>query len=296
LTPFSKRHKEAIQRQDLCLRLPKPLRQKLVYCMRKYDRLVPDMSSAMTFQELSAFRDVLKRHLLEAYGDTHLRAYVDDVYRAAASIEDFILGAKPEQVLDALELYAASLDPHTSIEFHRECNEKFQSEGSPFRIHDGCVVKLDSEFLESEVLSRAYELLRDNRFEKACMDFLNARNKLTAGDYPGAVVEANNALESALKKVLNKEKGGQGELKKHLRKSGLIPDYFQGFCDHFEGLLQSAFTIANQSARHGKKEPSGKKDEVDYPVASFLVHLVGSVIVFIMERYDSNLADEDIPL
>lgn len=295
MIPFSRRHKEAIEKEKLPLRLPKPLRQKLVYCMRNYDRRVPDTSSDRIYQELSLLWDVLKQDLLEAYGDTHLRAYVDNVYRAVASIEDLILGAKPEQVLDALELYAASLDPDRNIEFHHECNEKFQSEGSPLRILDGYVLKLDSDFLESEVLSRAYELLRHNRFEKACRDFLNARNNLTGGDYSGAVVEANNALESALKKLVEKEKGEQGDLKNWLMKSGLIPDYFQGFCGHFEGLLQSAFTIANQSARHGKKEPPEKRNEVDYPVASFVVHLVGSLIVFIIERYQENLAQEDIP-
>ena len=40
--------------------------------------------------------------------------------------------------------------------------------------------------------------------------------------------------------------------------------------EHFENLLQSAFTIANKSARHGGKE---------------IPSLVGSLIVFIVERY-----------
>lgn len=79
-------------------------------------------------------------------------------------------------------------------------------------------------------------------------------------------------------------------------KSGIIPDYFQGFCDYFSGLLQSAFTIANESARHGKKDIPCDRNDVDYAVASFVLHLTGSLIVFIMERYKENVSKkEDIP-
>jgi hypothetical protein len=244
----------------------------------------------------SIFYDDLKQCLLESYGEKRLRAYVDDVFQDTDKIEEFILGTKPEYVLDTIELFLTLIDkPGQKVNFQKECNQIFKSENSPFRILDGYSIKLDSDFLESEILTKAYELLRDSNFEKACRDFLSARNNLTAGDYSGTIIEANNAIESALKKILNREKGEQKNLKKRLIKSGIIPDYFQGFCEHFEGLVQSAFTIANESSRHGKREIPDKKNEVNYAVASFFLHLAGSLIVFIMERYQENLPEEDLP-
>lgn len=285
---FSQRHREAIENKKLTLStIPRKIRQKIIYCMQKYDRHYGFND------EYSTFYNDLKQRLLDNYGETSLKAYVDDVFQEANNIEQFILGSKPEQVLDAIELYSNLIEKLSQkVNFHKECNLIFKSENLPFRILDGYIIELDSAFLESEILSKAYELLKDNLFEKACLDFLNARNNLTAGDYSGTIMEANNAIESTLKKVLNKEKGEQGNLKKWLMKSGIIPDYFQGFCDYFEGLLQSAFTIANESSRHGKKEIPDKRNEVDYPVASFFLHLAGSLIVFIMERYQESLPDE----
>ena len=285
---FSQRHKEAIDNKSSFLSISKKIRQKLVYCMQKYNRWYG------WNQGDSIFYDDLKQKLLENYGEASLKAYVEDVFQEVTNIEQFILGTKPEFVLDTIELYSILIDnPGQKVNFHKECNLIFKSENSSFRVLDGYIIKLDSTFLESEILNKAYELLKNNYFEKACKDFLNARNNLTAEDYSGTIIEANNAIESTLKKVLNKEKGEQGNLKKWLIKSGIIPDYFQGFCDHFEGLLQSAFTIANESSRHGKKEIPSKRNEVTYAVASFFLHLTGSLIVFIMERYQENIPENE---
>jgi hypothetical protein len=286
---FSQRHKGAIEKKKLPLSVPKKARQKLIYSMQKYNKYYGWNN------EDSIFYDDLKTSLIQSYGESSLKAYVKDVFQETHNIEIFMQGTRPEYVCDAIEMYSTLIDEDRKEEFHTECNEIFRSEDSPLRILDGCVVKLASDFLESEVLDKAYELLKDNRFEKACKDFLLARNNLTAGDYSGTISEANNAIESTLKKVLNRERGEQKDLKKWLMKSGIIPEYFQGFCDHFEGLLQSAFTIANQSSRHGKKEVPDKKNDVDFAVASFVLHLTGSLIVFIMERYQESLVEDDVP-
>jgi len=286
---FSRRHKEAIEEKKLSISLSKKIRQKIIFCMKNYSR-----QHEFHFR-CSIFPGKLKQELMENYGETSLKAYVDDTYQEAYSIEQFILGAKPEYVLDTIEVYGTLIAPDQRANYYKDCNLIFKSEDSPFRILEGSVIKLDSDFLESEILNKAYELLRNNHFERACRYFLNARYNLTAGDYSGTISEANNAIESTLKSVLKKEKGEQGNLKKWLMKSGIIPDYFQGFCEHFEGLLQAAFTIANESSRHGKKGMPDKKNEVDYPVASFFLHLTGALIIFIMERYQESLQEDEVP-
>ncbi|MBL7074170.1 hypothetical protein ISS37_02885 [candidate division KSB1 bacterium] len=296
MIPFSQRHREAIDNKKLTVFISKRVKQKIVYCMQNYNihyELEPEGSFNPI--ECSIFYDDLKRSLIENYGVASLKVYVDDVFQETEDVKQFILGTKHEYVLDAIELYITLIsEPDKALDFQKECNQIFKSENSPLRILDGFIIKLDSDFLESEILNKAFELLENNYFEKACRDFLNARNKFTAGDYSGTIMEANNAIESTLKKVLYKDRGEQGNLKKWLMKSGIIPDYFQGFCDHFKGLLQAAFTIANESSRHGKKEIPDKKNEVDRAVASFFLHLTGSLIVFIMERYQEKLPEPEM--
>jgi hypothetical protein len=68
-------------------------------------------------------------------------------------------------------------------------------------------------------------------------------------------------------------------------KSGIIPDYFEGFLNHFEGTLQSFFNITNQSARHGKKDVPNQTNKIDKPFAAFVVHLTATLLVFVIERY-----------
>jgi hypothetical protein len=83
-------------------------------------------------------------------------------------------------------------------------------------------------------------------------------------------------------------------------RENIIPDYFQGFCDYFEGLLQSAFTIANQAARHGKRNIPELKNSPNQAIASFMLNLTGTLLLFIMERFEethpkkSEHIDDDI--
>jgi len=67
--------------------------------------------------------------------------------------------------------------------------------------------------------------------------------------------------------------------------SNIIPDYFQGFADGFQTILQSAFAIANNAARHGKIEIPENRNIVTREVAQFMLGLTGSLIIFIIERY-----------
>jgi len=285
---FSIRHKRALNDRKINISIPITTRQKIIYRMRRYN------SFYGWNDENSIFDDDLKQHLLESYGTKELKGYKEDSLEVVYNLDDFILTSWPPQVFDAIEIYDSLMStPENIANFRKDINIIFKSENMPYRILDNQVIILDSKYLESEVLNKAYELLTNNNFEKACRDFLNARQNFTAGDYSGTIVECNNSLESTLKKALNIDKGEQGQLKKQLMKSGLIPDYFQGFCDSFESLLQASFTISNTSARHGKKDLPDVKNKVDRPIASFILHLTGSLILFIMERYEENTPSEE---
>lgn len=234
----------------------------------------------------------IEEEYLKISGDEKLKAYSKGRYQTVHDIESFLLGTMPTNVLDFLEVFHSQLYPDNAYHFCKVINEIFTSEGSMLRIIDGSFVFLDSDFLESEISSKANELLNKGDFEIAFSDFKNARIKLSTGDFDGCIVDANNAIESLIKKITDEDKGRQKDLKKNLIKSGLIPNYFEGFLEHFDSFLQDAFSIANKTSRHGKKEIPKGNNKVDRHVASFLLHLVGTLIVFIVEKYINNLNNE----
>ena len=49
--------------------------------------------------------------------------------------------------------------------------------------------------------------------------------------------------------------------------------------------MQASFTIANKSSRHGHKELPSELNKVDEPIASFCLNLVGTLIIFITDRF-----------
>lgn len=287
ITVFSQRHYQALNDKKLQISISTRTRQKIIFCMQNYNQLYGWNN------EDSVFHDDLKRKFMEVHGITELRAYVMDELKRVEQIEDFIKGAWPPHVLDAVEVYNQLVEIDRKTEFERDINGIFRVEETPYRLLESEIVILDSVFLESSVLNKAYKLLKTNYFEKACKDFLNARTNFTSGDWSGTVFECNNAMESALKKITDLERGDQLKLKSALMKAGIVPDYFQGFCEYFEGLLQSSFTIANQSARHGKKDLPSDRNKVGRALASFVLHLTGSLLVFLIERYEEMRKEEE---
>lgn len=196
MIPFSVRHREALESKKVAFVIPKKVRQNIIYTMRRYNTRYGGND------EKSIFYDDLKQSLLESYGETTLKAYVNEVFQPTDDIEQFIFGSKPECVCDSIELYGTMIDEPGQIkskDFFEECNLIFRTDNLPFRVLDRFIIKLDSDFLESEILNKALELLQENAFEKACKDFLQARNNFTGGDYSGTITEANNAIESTLK-------------------------------------------------------------------------------------------------
>ena len=272
---FSERHRVARSKGKIRVKIPtgkirwKILRSMDEWCDYLYNQVRDEFLKSVGYDHLKVPR----------YGGRMVNV---------SSIRDFITKISPQfsvHILDIIELCNHFiLDPNQQRDFQKEINEIFKLEKQPYRIVGKHIVVLDSDFLESEVLSRAYELLEEHEFEKALRDFANARYNFTSGDWSGVIVECNNAIESTLKKITGKNKARQKQLRNALTKGGLIPEYFQGFCDYFEGLLQSCFNITNKQ-RHGQKELPDPKDDVDPALASFVLHLTGTLLVFIMERY-----------
>lgn len=282
IIPFSERHKKLLENNDFELEFTEKQRRKIFYFINDYSGLI-DIVTETNFHYTESTFNFIYRDLLKAYGLKKLGAEGIG-FKEKEEVENFILQAKGFLVLDVIELFVPYVDEEKKIQFEYNLNKLLKFEECPVRFINSEFLRVDSAFLESEILYKTGKLLSNHRFETAHIDFLDARRRLSTGDYTGCIISANNSLESYLKKLLDKRKDNQGKLKTILIKSGLIPDYFQGFINSFDGLLQSAFTIANKTVRHGRIEEHDHENKIDEPVASFCLNLVGTLILFITDR------------
>ena len=292
--PFSVRHEKMIEENKLKVVFNNNQRTKLLYLLQDFNEIFNEVTETNWRYSESAF-DKVYADLLRSYGYKVLKSYINDDFVEVKQLDEFILGTKPEYILDSIEfLYDYIISNEKKQSFIKELNLLLKIIDKPIRFIEGEFFRLDSEFVESEILFKTEKLLREESFDKAHEDFIDARKRLSTGDYSGSIISANNAIESYLKKLLDKKNENQGALKKTLLKSNLIPDYFNGFLEYFEGLLQSVFTIANKSARHGQIEKHDDKNKIDEPIASFCLNLIGTFIVFITERHLETNPKEEI--
>lgn len=264
-------------------------KNQLISFLRRYNFEYQQVTDTNFHFTVSAFEMVMS-DLKSIYGFFVLKSYVDGEFIEVEELDKFIAGTKTQNILDAVELLFENIgEDGFKTQFVKELNEWLKIWEKPVRFLEGEFFRMDSEFLESEILFRSETLLKRGSFFKANEDFIDARRRLSSGDYSGCIVSANNALESLLMKITNNDSDNQGSLKKSIIRSGLIPNYFGGFLEHFEGLLQSAFTLANKSSRHGKMDFPDERNKITEPVASFCLNMVGTYIVFMVERYlESN--------
>jgi len=309
-TTFSIRHKKLIEQNKLKLYLNVNQKTKLLYLLQDYNELF-DETTDTNWDYTETTLEKVYTDLLRAHGFKTLKSFVNDEFIEVKNLEDFLIGTKPEYVIDSIEFFYKYITGQRQNSFTKDLNQILKNEEIQVRFIEGEFFRLDSEFAESDILFKASKLLKTESFDKSLSDFLDARQRLSKGDYSGSIISANNALESFLKKLLDKKNENQGALKKLLIKSNLIPDYFNGFLDYFEGLLQSSFTIANKSSRHGQKDLPTTINEVDEPIASFCLNLVGTLIIFVTDRYietkpkiekqkenivdESPINDDDLP-
>lgn len=306
-TPFSVRHKKIIESKSWEVVFSTSERARLISFLYRYNYLFDNVTETNWHFTTSSFEMVFS-DLKQIYGYPIIKSFEDEESKEDKNLEEFLNRTQPPNVLDSVELiYGYIIDDKSKNQFVKELNELLKLWEKPLRFSDGEFFRLDSEFLKSEIIFRTVNLLKESAFEKANSDFLDAQRRLSSGDFDGCIIYANNALESLLMKMTNTENISQGSLKKSLLKSGIIPDYYGGFLEHFDKLLQSVFTIANKASRHGKKDFPDERNMVTEPVANFCLNIVGTFISFIVERYlelnpeslsipevNGNQSDEDL--
>lgn len=200
-------------------------------------------------------------------------------------LEAFILrGNYPPFLFDALELFYDSLG-NERLEFQRTFNQIMEESNLGWRMAEGRIFPVDSVYIEEEICQRTHELLKEVKFQGASEEFLKAREDLANGNCEGAIQNANLAVESTIKQILNLPKAKPGELYQKLIEVNLVPEYYTGFLKSFgENILRAVAIIRNEEpgAGHGRG-PVLKK--IPKSLAELAVNLAAVLINYLIKRY-----------
>jgi len=206
-----------------------------------------------------------------------------------------------ERVLDAVELAARVIDTSTreysfmsrsnaserADEALEELNARFREHGIGFEYASGSIIRIDSEFVHSEVVKPALAILSESRYAGAQQEFLSAHAHYRSGNTKECLNDCLKAFESTMKVICDTRKWAykKGATAKDLIQvcldNGLIPSFWQ---QHFtslrSGLESGVPTGRNKLGGHGQ---GAAPVHVPMYLAAYMLHMTASAIVFLAE-------------
>jgi hypothetical protein len=180
----------------------------------------------------------------------------------------------------------ATQEPDDAID---ELNARFKEHGVGYQYVGGEIIKVDSQYIHTEVVRPALSLLQQAGFEGASEEFLKAHEHYRKGRNKEAISEASKAFESTMKSICASmgwavpENATAKPLLDVCFSNGLIS---QSLSSHFNSLrttLESGLpTVSNRSARHGQGQRAVR---VPDNIAAYVLHLTATNVVFLVESY-----------
>jgi hypothetical protein len=236
-----------------------------------------------------------------------------DIQGSYGWLERYINSCKTMEFLDVLELscrYLVDVVSKNEWNYQKEggatlgstdaindINERMKQDGFGFQFKDGVLIRVDQEFIHSEVVLPALKLLVD--FDGSRNEFLKAHEHYRHGRYEEAITDCNKALESLLKTICHNEKWEYKKGKATMSalvpicmSHGLIPSYLQTQVSSISTLIeQGVSTIRNNSAAHANDATDIRV--IPQSLVSYTLHLTATNIVFISESYKDYLNSKE---
>jgi hypothetical protein len=145
------------------------------------------------------------------------------------------------------------------------------------------LIRTDSQFLHVETVRRPLSLLREAEVLEAAKQFEDAVREWSEENYADAITDANSAVETVMKFVLNRDKGTASQLIKELSKRGYLPPYMASGVSQLADLMEMLPRLRDaESDAHGKLQI---RQEQLPNYARLAINLAGSLIVFLVEEW-----------
>jgi len=220
--------------------------------------------------------------------------------KSIVRLNNYILTSETNNIIDLAEIfiiksanYFAEKDRYNwqkeLVILIEDLNNLFKEHRIGYEFVNGQAIRIDSKYLHKEVVKESIILLYDNNFQGPLEEFEEAITSYNDGEYKDAILNANKAFESTMKAVSSKlrihfnETDTAKTLIDNLFKSGIILPSLETFISNLRVILESGLpTIRNKKAGHGQGIDPQK---VDKSYAEFAIHLCGTFIVFLIERF-----------
>ena len=201
----------------------------------------------------------------------------------------FRLISSRDRELEYLNRDTALLGMNCAIE---ELNYRFKENGVGYSFSDGSIVRIDSEFIHSEVVRPALGILNRKQYFGARQEFLNAHEHYRKGNTKEALNDCLKSFESVMKSICDARKWPYNKratastLIQICLNNNLVPSFWQSQFGTLRSLLESGVpTARNRLSGHGQgAEPTVVPDHV----AGYVLHLTAAAIVFLAEAEASE--------
>lgn len=240
---------------------------------------------------------LIHQTLCKEYGVFSLKKYNNSNYEA---IFDYFLAEKNyEKCLDIIEICFKIIDgyirsnhwkfrelsqkPDDAIE---ELNIRFKEVGLGYQFESGELVKVDSQFIHSDVVKPTLQILgKHSNYRGANDEFLSAHEHYRHQRYKECLNDCLKSFESLMKAIHKKHSWqfNDTDTAKKLINSclsnNLVPEYLQNQFSSIRILLESGTpTIRNKEGGHGQGSEITKVPEY---LASYTLHLTATNLLFL---------------
>ena len=214
--------------------------------------------------------------------------------------EYFLNDADASQCLDLIEIVFNRFweiyrkDHHLNFHLGQDISKAIDRMNARFREH--CVgyeyreagfIRIDSQFLHSEAVEPALELLAESYLEGANHEFTKAQEHYRHGRYGESMNECLKAFESAMKAICDKrgwhyeQKHTVKELLPACEKGGLFPPFMQSSLGGLRSVLTNVATFRNKLSGHGQ---GVQHVRIDRETAMFVLTCTAANIVYLVSR------------
>jgi hypothetical protein len=259
-------------------KIPEKLRHQIIHCWNDAFKSVSTNDRFMIYQAIE--KTIAKAEGRPSLGPKHANP--------EESCQLWLLLGDTDEALSIIELAARFMIQFGPLGVVEELNFRFRQNGIGYQFENGQIVKIDDQFIHSEVVKPAIALLTsDPAYKTASEEFMLAHSHYRGGLNQDAVVAANRAFESTLKAVCQKrkwafEKGARAsDLVKLLRAKNLFPSHLDGAFDSYVAMMKSGLPgVRNEAGGHGPAPGDAKIP--DY-LAAYAIHLSAASIVVVIE-------------
>lgn len=241
--------------------------------------------------------DAIHKTLCREYGLFTLNERAKS--NSQAIFEFFLNEKNHERCLDFIELsfkyihhlvredyYRYQGNAQTADDAIDELNNRFKETGLGYQFESGEIVKVDSQFIHSEVVKPTLQILGNNiKYQGVNDEFLSAHAHYRHQNYKECLNDCLKSFESLMKSI-HVDRGwdfNQNDTAKKLINgclvNGLIPEYMQNEFSSLRSLLESGIpTIRNKEGGHGQGH---EVTNVPEHLASYALHLTASTLLFL---------------